>query len=595
MKSTINFIVSNITDFWRADNKKLLFIEPYLYYDYQKNLNRKPNKVTYIQKKTYTKSDLINDNKFINQKYKQYIKYLSYILNQIHRIKYSEKFWSTTFSLQLYRYILILKDYFEQFETHFNPNLHSINILDKNSYYTPIDFVDNNIFLCGDQLGFEQIFSIYIHCFYPHTFPTINYTPTPKLHKKSTSKEIYDFIHKIAKKTKTKLFNNKLQAELKTLMLGVYYNNRYHKKILGKRTFEIYDGIIYDFNDLNTLKIEEKLRTLVSNKGEADDRFDVFFYYSLQYLFPKVYLEGFQELKTKAFRVTNKYNSIKYILSENWIGNSKNAILIAFFKELGVKHINIEHNGHDYYTLNSRTQIISKLCDIYLTSGWIGYNAKFVPGAPHYFSTGLRKTRKKFKIVLISSVALIRRLHVGSMYSQMSGDNSEMYINNTRTILNNIDDNLKKHFWFKPYPKERNIGMISLDQLFLLKKELNGIKIIDEKVSTIDIYKKSELVIHDYIGSSYLESLIYNIPTIFFWNKKTFFLDDKYQNYFSNLIDAKICHTDIIDACEFIKSISVSPNSWWNNKKTQEARNNHLKLIFGDEDKFVDLLSDVCT
>jgi len=98
----------------------------------------------------------------------------------------------------------------------------------------------------------------------------------------------------------------------------------------------------------------------------------------------------------------------------------------------------------------------------------------------------------------------------------------------------------------------------------------------------------SGLVIVDYISTTHLESMHMNIPTIVLFNPKIHFLKPEYEDFFVELIEARIFQTDPAEAAIFVESVMENPLEWWNSSKTQAARNNFLDKNFGSPEDALD-------
>ena len=81
----------------------------------------------------------------------------------------------------------------------------------------------------------------------------------------------------------------------------------------------------YKNNPLNNTK-----RKILSKFEKDFDRFDKFFFKSLFYCFPKIFIEDFVEIESLFKKRLNELNKLRYIISENWISDTQNSIFIAF-------------------------------------------------------------------------------------------------------------------------------------------------------------------------------------------------------------------------------------------------------------------------
>ena len=85
-------------------------------------------------------------------------------------------------------------------------------------------------------------------------------------------------------------------------------------------------------------------------------------------------------------------------------------------------------------------------------------------------------------------------------------------------------------------------------------------------------FENSKLIVVNYLKTSLIQSLKTNVPTIIFYNNKSYILKKKYKNFFDELIDASIVHKNPLSAAKFVNKIGYDPYKWWNSKKTKKAR-----------------------
>jgi putative transferase (TIGR04331 family) len=107
------------------------------------------------------------------------------------------------------------------------------------------------------------------------------------------------------------------------------------------------------------------------------------------------------------------------------------------------------------------------------------------------------------------------------------------------------------------------------------------------------LISQSKLVIVNYLSTAYLEALISDVPTVFFWNKESYFLDDKYSDFYDLLISVGICQTDPVKAANFIDIIADCAEDWWLSDSVRKARNSFLSVNFGEPQKMVDYLIEL--
>jgi putative transferase (TIGR04331 family) len=84
--------------------------------------------------------------------------------------------------------------------------------------------------------------------------------------------------------------------------------------------------------------------------------------------------------------------------------------------------------------------------------------------------------------------------------------------------------------------------------------------------------KKSRLYITTYNATTFLESMTWNIPTIIFWNKKYWELNDQAKIYFGLLEEAGIFHSTPESAAKKMIDIWDDVDNWWNSSEIQKAK-----------------------
>jgi putative transferase (TIGR04331 family) len=89
-----------------------------------------------------------------------------------------------------------------------------------------------------------------------------------------------------------------------------------------------------------------------------------------------------------------------------------------------------------------------------------------------------------------------------------------------------------------------------------------------------DIYKEARVCIMGYNGTTLLESLSRNIPTIVFLDPLIFTFHDKAKIYFDEMHKYGILSKNPIDAANQLKIVWDNLEDWWSNKDLQYAVKN---------------------
>lgn len=83
---------------------------------------------------------------------------------------------------------------------------------------------------------------------------------------------------------------------------------------------------------------------------------------------------------------------------------------------------------------------------------------------------------------------------------------------------------------------------------------------------------RARLVIHNYLGTSWLESLAMNIPTVCFYDPAMYQPRAAAQPFVDALARVGVIHYSGREAAKFVNSLHGDPSAWWSSAEVQEAR-----------------------
>ena len=105
----------------------------------------------------------------------------------------------------------------------------------------------------------------------------------------------------------------------------------------------------------------------------------------------------------------------------------------------------------------------------------------------------------------------------------------------------------------------------------LLKKEFPKIK-FDKTRSFYHSLESSRAFLTDHIGTSFLEALQFNIPSLVFLNKDTCSFRDEFDLYFKELIKCKVIFYDPEECSCFLNEVYNNIDDWWSASTFQKLR-----------------------
>ena len=609
--SKYNFIISNYQKLWIKKAKNLFITEPYVYHVLKKNNElKKFSSIRAIPYRHQSKVDLIEDSKFVDKKYEKYISILSKRLDEIHDSRHKSDFWKKSLSMAFIRYITTFYDIYKKCEIHFNVKEYDCNILSEKSYYIPYDFEEHRDRFQNSDLGIEQIFSIYIKLYYPEIFKEVDVFEQNMVAISENESMISrrdnlirisrKYLKKIAKLTPQKVYlkirsiiKYRAKCNIKEIQIGICgtcFSQKNLNTLINKSNYRIFPIVLDVKKNISVNSIDWQKREFLASEEKDFDNFDKFFFTSLKYCFPKVFVENFKDIEKNCEKFFKPYKKLKYIVSEIWISNTLLSIYLAINQAKEIKHITNEHNALTYPYVGSYIQHVAELSDIFVSLGWYDPEIKnMLKGASLFpYNAGIM-LKKQYKILYVSCVSPVKMAHYVSHYGT-DEENSHRHLDFVSSYMRNLKKNTLKELTYRAYP-ETSIKLLAYDKEYFLRRYLKNIgSLSDTTESATTQMRRAGLVIIDYVSTSHLESLSMNIPTVFFWNPDSYYLRDEYSDFFKSLLDVGICQSDPVKAAQFVESIKDDPDKWWFSEETQKGKNEFLKKNIGDPEIMINYL-----
>ncbi len=279
---------------------------------------------------------------------------------------------------------------------------------------------------------------------------------------------------------------------------------------------------------------------------------------------PVVFLEGFNLYREKALNLS--LHRPKAMFSANALyENLIFKLYAAEWQKEGTKLLYGQHGGgyginHSHIIEEYETRVSS----CFYSWGWERDDRLVKPLAPPLPRISKNKTIK-ILLILVSYPKYIYRIHYHSMGSQIP-----LLHNEVCEFLHNLSDH--KQMMIRGYPYDYGWGETSKirnaapEAMFDIKRPSPFIR-----------FAQSQLVVHSYLCTSYLETLALNIPTVCFYNPIVNSFDAKAQPLINELEHNSILHRSGKDAARFVSSISENPLNWWFKANVQEARSNFVR------------------
>lgn len=539
--------------------------------------------ITLIRYQNSSKENIIQNNNLVNKKYSHTVEALGKELNFCFKEDLSIAFWKKSLSLGYKRYISMLHMAYCEFSSIDYSKFRVHAVLDKSCYFIPKDFEEQREFIQNTDLGREQLFSIYIEIFHPNIYRDAKKIKI-KFNTNYKSSQLSRIKHNIKRLTPVILNKNK---SIELGILDSFFSKENYSKLIANKKIS---SLLFKNtkNTKNTFIFS--YRKNLGHSLNRNDSFDIYFIKSLESLFPSFFIEDFQYNKNFFKKELKKYPNLKYIVCEAWVSSTRDSFILAIAKEFNnIKHIYSEHNSLFHPFLGNNTEITSELVDTYYTLGWdistTNLNKKISnikKGASLFFDEPNPNRSAKKGQILFLDVAVFGYLEEYNTYYSESDFYAKYYFQFLTNFFIELNSNFKSNITYRGYPvRDRNWK--TYDNKSILKKYFPPNIIFDDmQLSGNEMMKRSELNIIPYTNTGYLQSIILDVPTIFFWNKEIAHLDPNFLDFFDELIEVGICHTSPKSAANFLCSIENNINEWWLDKKTRSARKNFLDKNIGE-------------
>lgn len=338
----------------------------------------------------------------------------------------------------------------------------------------------------------------------------------------------------------------------------------------------------YKFNKIDLQK--RKKYFLINKKRKS---FSNFFKGLLIYLIPKNYLENFENIREAVRKSYWPKNVKSVIVGQDYYFNDFFKFWISNQSLYGTKLFIMQHGGRIGTEKFITNEYIQKLIsDFFLTWGWNQKrNSKVYPFFCTYFEEKLKYKRRYTlkKIYFCQSIFPDNYGHVdGSPLSFLKKNENYEYANQ---LYNNFKNNIKINFivrYLGHLSKKKSYHFYSLNKNITTDRAL-------KKLSKIINYGK--IFIHDQDSTAFLETLLYNVPTLLIFKNSDYKkLRKDSIAYYKILENSGIIQNSVENISNFINNNYHNIDSWWFSKKVQVSRKIFVKKYINTSRDSVSLI-----
>ena len=511
-------------------------------------------------------TSFLNDNKLItefkkevNENYNLILPVLVDYLNHIHNENYNNIYWERVVGFWLQSIITNYLDKYKRLNLAFEKEPHiQTTSLSFSSFQIPLSTREFLNAIRENDFFHLQQYSVILKDFYIEFAEFIDELPYSINTDVKTNNKI-----KLSKSIKIKIREIFLSFIDKGYTSKItFYVSLFSKKDLftffWKSRFR-YAPIFKDSTVKVKRDIDVNLRNQISDFSTKNNFADSILHNSVRYFFPIELLEGYDIISQETSKHLNKNIPLSIFTGIGFSWSSKFSIWAAKCADLGTVLYGMQHGGtYGEVQILGGEALERKLTDHYITWGW-NEDEKTVPlPASRLISRQEKNTNKKTNDILwISTTDSRYNYFVGHI---VFGNRFLQYFKHQQDLYSLIETKTQKKIKIRLYPND--FGW-KLKERWLDK--FKKINFADNKENFILQSLKSKLVIVDHFGgTTFLELISKNIPTIIIANPDLFIFRKDAKLAYKELEEFGIVYTSNKEAAKKINEIIKNPVEWWN-------------------------------
>lgn len=313
-----------------------------------------------------------------------------------------------------------------------------------------------------------------------------------------------------------------------------------------------------------------------------NDEFERIFVDSLPNNFPVLYLEAYASARQVTLEKVKKVPSIM-MSAEAWLFDEPFKFLAAELSERKTRIVTVQHGGGGMFRSSPAELHESRIGDAYMVWGWAGHLKagrqanlpsqllSTLPAEPE-----LHFASRRHGIVFISTANLRYLLR---FHSCPIGIHREEYIQWQLRFLEAVPHNIRSVLLFRSYPGEYGAeGRARITEGFAEVK-------MDTNSRIHETMSQARVCVVDHIGTTLLEALKMDIPTILFWDPAHTEIRDEAISYIENLRGVGILWDSPEKAAAKVAEVYDDPMVWWNSRAVRSARKAFVdRFAFGNKE-----------
>jgi putative transferase (TIGR04331 family) len=495
---------------------------------------------------------------------------LAAFLNTEHELNFSKRYWRILLGPWLCNYVDVLYNHYVHLHEAFNvcPEVKTW-LLDEAEYLTPWDFIEYR------EMQQQGLYNLQL---FSHILGSLGYDfPKKKPGKSLPSNEIEitspdksslkNFIHKI----EGALLKRRFPAGNEVVLLGANVDRRTRWKLGATRGFSVHYALeqfppAWRYRHKPAI---ERRKALALPPG--DDPFSKILMTSLATNIPRVYLEDFKECRAWMLARYQGERFPKAVINVGGLTSHEyGKFLAAEIAERGGKIVTAQHGGCYGWQRSMWVERHEReISDKFYCWGWAGLEPD--PKLENLASAKLSNiTRKRGgspssgKILLLGTA---EPRYLNRFQNAPTGRQWENYIQDTCHFLQELGPKLQREVLYRGF-----VFQYGWDISKRLSSNFPQIKIDDHSRSFRAAMMKSRLAVFDHPGTTFLEAIAANVPSVLFFDAGLWEMRESIYPYLDSLRRAQILHDTPESAARLVSGVYHRVDEWWFSEPVQEVR-----------------------
>ncbi|MBM3249754.1 MAG: hypothetical protein FJZ09_02775 [Candidatus Omnitrophica bacterium] len=478
-------------------------------------------------------------------------------LNVLHGASYPLRYWEVLLGYWLMHFIGIFYDRYRRLEHAFDlfPDVYTHALPYGQCSLASIDTYDT-LLLNGkinDDYYNLKLFSLIAHAIFPENTAVIEYKENAVSRSKNETikRKIFRFFLNSSDIFQPQVIFSGMSQLQPVDSMQLKWRTGIRK--VGFKDFNAGNSESYD-------NFSPGAREKLTLEG-GSDRFRELLYKVLPYAIPMCYVEDYDSYHGS---VKNS-RKVKAVGSAgDWYFNERFKFFAAESAVNGAKLLDFQHGGGYGVSFSIPHE---KLClekDAFFTWGWKDKEGRAKPLPVPYLSKVRDKHSCSLENLLFVSTSLPKYQY--RFEACMQPEDMFGYLGNMKSFFRSLRKEIVKETLFRP-----NIEG-GWNVVPTIKEGHPDLTVVTGG-RLVEWMKKAKLVVADHAHTSFLEALVINVPSVFYWDHDVYLMRPEAEDYFELLRKAGILHRSPESAAKKVNEIWHDSAGWWKQPGIQDARN----------------------